>query len=207
MVNPDSMLQSYKIINRDPRKSAEALLSAMLQLLTIRDRYTLNHNQRVADYATRMASRLDLPPREVENIRMGGLLHDIGKIVFSQKLFDNDSETLTADMRSEIQRHPLTGMSLLKAVHVPDPVLECVYFHHERWDGTGYPCGLKSDEIPLGARIISVADCFDAITTDRPYQKRKSRWEAIGILQQLSGRNLCPELVNVFCDEIRTNTG
>ena len=85
------------------------------------------------------------------------------------------------------------------------PVLEYVYCHHERIDGNGYPQGLKADEIPLGAKIIAVADCFDAITTDRPYQKRKTREEAFEILRKMAGSHLCSELVEMFIEDIETN--
>jgi HD-GYP domain-containing protein (c-di-GMP phosphodiesterase class II) len=109
------------------------------------------------------------------------------------------------DMLAEVHRHPCVGMSILKYFRFPPPIPEYVYCHHERIDGKGYPCGISSAEIPLGAKIISVADCFDAITTDRPYQKGKSIPEALLILDQLSGKSLSPEIVADLFKEIRQN--
>ena len=86
----------------------------------------------------------------------------------------------------------------------PTPVLEYIYYHHERMDGSGYPCGLKAGDIPLGAKIIAIADCFDAMTTDRPYQKRKSCREALARLQSMRGDALCSDLVNAFVNDIKT---
>ena len=104
-----------------------------------------------------------------------------------------------------MQQHPHVGATFLESIGMLTPVLEYVHCHHERMDGTGYPRGLTADKIPLGAKIISVADCFDAITSDRPYQKRKSPRQAFRILRQLSGNSLQPSLVAVFIEEVEEN--
>jgi HD-GYP domain-containing protein (c-di-GMP phosphodiesterase class II) len=108
-------------------------------------------------------------------------------------------------MRAEIQRHPEIGVRFLNAIHVAQPVIDCVRYHHERLDGSGYPFGLKADAIPLGARIISVADCFDALTTDRSYQKGRTTAEAVEIIKRLGDKNLPPELVTELICDIREN--
>lgn len=171
----------------------------------IMDFYTRDHARRVAIYAMRLARRVGLPPEEVENIALGGLLHDIGKVGLSPRIFRNKEATLSAEMQEEIRQHPSIGVSLLKGIEFPTPVLDYVYYHHERGDGSGYPCGLTADKIPLGAKIISVADCFDAITTDRSYQKGKNRKDAFAILKKARGNGFCPGLVEAFIEEVKEN--
>ena len=183
----------------------ERRLSSVSDALAIRDRYTDSHARRVAAYAERLARRLGLCEPEIEIVRTGGLFHDIGKLGFSDRTFSNADVKVSADMQEEIRRHPTLGAFLLQDLNCVSPVLDCVHYHHERVDGKGYPFGLKLDEIPLSARIISVADCFDAITTDRPYQKGKSPGDALTILREIKGKSLDPALVDAFCEEIEEN--
>lgn len=191
--------------------SSEALasdfqrLSAISSALKTKDQYTEGHARRVALYAMRLARRLRLPSEEIGNIGIGGLLHDVGKIGLSDRIFSNKTEQLAGELLEEVRRHPDIGVSLLEGIDSLLPVLDYVHYHHERMDGSGYPCGLKSDEIPLGARIISVVDCFDAITTDRPYQRRKTCAEAFVILRRMANHELCPDLVEAFVADIEEN--
>ena len=178
-------------------------LTPVAALLDIKDRYTREHALRVAIYARRLAERIGLHATAVENIRLGGLLHDIGKIGLSAKVLNNTHNRLTDDMLTEV--HPQIGVAFLKAFEIPAAVLNFVQYHHEKMDGSGYPFGLKNDQIPLGAKIIRIADCFDAITTDRPYQQRKSWLEAVAILRQISGTDLDPRLVDAFIADIKEN--
>jgi putative nucleotidyltransferase with HDIG domain len=178
-------------------------LSTIATALAIKDPYTREHNCRVAIYARRLAERIGLNATAVKNIRLGGLLHDIGKIGLSAKVLNNKLDQLSGDMLAEVHLHPLTGATILRDFNVPAAVIDFVQYHHEKMDGSGYPFGLKSDQIPLGAKIIRVADCFDAITTDRPYQQRKSWIEALAILRQLSGTDLSPLLVQAFIADIK----
>lgn len=180
-------------------------LSAINSALKTKDQYTEGHARRVALYAMRLARRLRLPSEEIRNIGIGGLLHDIGKIGLSDCIFSNQTDRLAGELLEEVRRHPDIGVSLLKGIESLSPVLDYVHYHHERMDGSGYPCGLRSDEIPLGARIISVVDCFDAITTDRPYQKRKTCAEAFAILSRMANHELCPDLVEALVVDIEEN--
>ena len=172
-------------------------------VLEITDRYTRKHAWRVAVYARRLAERIGLDTAAVENIRLGGLLHDIGKIGLSAALLNNTHDQLSDDMLAEVRLHPLMGVAVLNDYDIPAAVVEFVQYHHEKIDGSGYPFGLKGDQIPLGAKIVRVADCFDAITTDRPYQQRKSYVEALSILRQISGTDLDPDLVQTFSIDIK----
>lgn len=180
-------------------------LAALSVALGAQDAYTRGHALRVAAYAERMAQRLGLSSENVETVRIGGLLHDIGKIAFSPSLINNTRERLSDAMRDEIRRHPEIGGQFLKDIHLAEPVIDCVRYHHERLDGSGYPFGLSAAYIPMGARIVSVADCFDALTTDRSYQRGRTTAEALDILKGLGAENLSPELVAELIAEVREN--
>jgi HD-GYP domain-containing protein (c-di-GMP phosphodiesterase class II) len=193
--------------NIQPQYTAAQInkLSAIDTALGTKDPYTQGHARRVSVYAMRLASRMGLTAEEVRHIGIGGMLHDVGKIGLNERIFDNTTGHLCQEMQAEVRRHPYLGVLLLEGSDFPTPVLDYIYYHHERMDGSGYPCGLKADDIPLGAKIIAVADCFDAITTDRPYQKRKSCRDAIALLHAMSGDTLCSDLVTAFVNEIEEN--
>ena len=180
-------------------------LSTIAAALGIKDPYTREHNRRVAIYARRLAERIGLDARTVEKIQLGGLLHDIGKIGLSAQVLNNTHDQLSGDMMAEVHLHPLMGAAILKNLDVPVPVIDYVRYHHEKMDGSGYPFGLRNNQIPMGAKIIRVADCFDAITTDRPYQQRKNWIEALAVLRQISGTDLNPSLVAAFIADIKEN--
>ena len=179
-------------------------VTAVAGALGARDAYSEGHGERVGIYAERLARRLELTTEEVERIRIAGVLHDIGKIGFSDQVFTNEETRVNEDMLLEIRSHPQWGYDILKNLEFLGPALEYVYGHHERLDGKGYPRGLSGPEIPLGARIIAVADCFDAITTNRPYQDGKTPQQAFAILNEQAGDALDPVLVDAFIDEIES---
>jgi putative nucleotidyltransferase with HDIG domain len=191
-----------------PCYDAETQISKLTRIATVlglKDPYTREHASRVAIYARRLAECIGLNATAVENIRLGGLLHDIGKIGLSTKILSNTHNPLSGDMLAEVRLHPLMGVAILNDFDLPVPVIDIVQYHHEKMDGSGYPFGLKGNQIPLGAKIIRVADCFDAITTDRPYQQRKSWIEALAILRRISGTDLSLELVKTFIVDIKEN--
>lgn len=177
-------------------------VTAVAGALGARDAYTEGHGDRVGIYAERLARRVELDDDEVERIRIAGILHDIGKIGFSDRVFTNEDTSMNEDMLLEIRSHPQWGHDILRHLEFLGPSLEYVYGHHERMDGQGYPRGLEGDDIPIGARILAVVDCFDAMTTDRPYQKGKTPQQAFDILGHLAGESLDPGLVEAFIEEI-----
>ncbi|MEZ7197079.1 HD-GYP domain-containing protein [Pseudodesulfovibrio karagichevae] len=187
------------------RRDMVNTITAVAHALGARDAYTEGHGERVGVYARRLAQRLDLPAAEVERIRIAGTLHDIGKIGFSDRIFSSEDTPLTKEMVDEIHRHPEWGRDILKNLDFLGPALEYVYAHHELMDGSGYPRGLKGEDIPLGARILCVVDYFDAMTTDRPYQRGRSVEEAFDILRSLAGSCLDADLVETFILEVETN--
>jgi len=171
-----------------------------------RDEYTEGHGERVGTYSARLARRLGLSDDEVEQVRIAGILHDIGKIGFSDRMFCNEDTTNREAMMLEIRSHPQWGYDILSSLDFLGPVLDYVYAHHERLDGRGYPRGLEGEDIPLGARILSVVDCFDAMTTDRPYQRGRPVEVALGILGGMADAGaLDPEVVEAFMIEIEEN--
>lgn len=193
--------QLYEQIKHNTLSTVTAVVGA----LGARDAYTEGHGERVGIYAERMARRLGLPDKDVEYIRIAGVLHDIGKIGFSDQIFSNEDTSINEDMLLEIRSHPQWGYDILKDLDFLGPALDYMYAHHERLDGRGYPRGLTASEIPLGARILAVVDCFDAMTTDRPYQKGKTPQEAFDILGKIAGDALDPEIVIAFIDDIEEN--
>ena len=180
-------------------------LMRMTYALGLRDKYTHAHAHRVAHYSKRLAIRAGLPMHDVMQVAMGGMLHDVGKLALSDRIFSDQKAAYSQEMLMEVRNHPLIGAYLLKKVSCGRLISDAVLFHHERINGTGYPFGIKGNAIPLSARIVSVADCFDAITTDRPYQKRKSCQAAFSVLESVAGTSLAADLVSLFVDEIRGN--
>ena len=198
-------LIKYQERLRNDAEKQNSRLTTIGAVLGLKDPYTREHARRVAIYACRLAGRIGLNAGEVENIRLGGLLHDAGKIALSSKVLHNTHRQLSGEMLAEVRQHPQLGAAILRDFDLPAAVIDMVLYHHENMDGSGYPFGLKSFQIPLGAKIIRVADCFDAITTDRPYQQRKSWIEALTILRKFSGTGLNPMLVKAFIADIKEN--
>jgi putative nucleotidyltransferase with HDIG domain len=170
----------------------------MAHALAARDAYTEGHTERVARIAVQIARQLGLKAQDVEYVRLGGILHDIGKIGFSDRLFDPHGAKNPPDVVKEIINHPSAGAEILHALDFLGPALNYVHCHHERPDGKGYPRGLKDEEIPLGAKVLAVADAFDAMTTDRPYQKGKPPAVALDILRKHAGTKWDTDCVAAF---------
>ena len=181
------------------------ILGEISAALGEKDIYTQAHGHRVAVYAMRLARRLGLSEEETRNVAIGGLFHDVGKLALSDRIFTNRDAHLSNDLRQEVNCHPLIGAALLKDIYFLEPMVDFVLFHHEREDGNGYPFGLKETEIPIGAKIVSIADCFDAVTTDRPYQKGQSVSAAYKILRQGCHSYFCEVYVETFIEEIEEN--
>lgn len=169
------------------RRNIIATVSTMAKALAARDAYTEGHAERVGQISGLIAAELGLSEKDTELVQLAGLLHDIGKIGFPDYLFLPHEEYLPGEIVREIVRHPTTGAEILKDIDFLSEVLPHIRYHHERPDGQGYPNKLKDADIPLGAKIISVADAFDAITSDRPYQKARTFQEALTILKKGAG--------------------
>ena len=162
-----------------------------------KDRYTQGHCQRVADYACALAEAVGFDGQILLWFRMGALLHDVGKIVVPTEVL-NKAGRFTSEERSMMERHPDAGVELLRDMDFPWDIRPMVRHHHEWWSGGGYPDRLSGDEIPLSARILCIADVYDALTTDRPYRPGYSRERAIEIMEADTGRIFDPDLFPVF---------
>jgi putative nucleotidyltransferase with HDIG domain len=165
-----------------------------------RDVYTGSHSQRVAQLSGRIAARLGLPEEEVELARLAGSLHDLGKLAIPEEILRKPA-ALSDPERLVLERHPQIGFRMLESLGV-DPVAEWVLRHHERWDGAGYPDGLAGETIPLGARIVFVADAFDAMTSDRVYREPLTHEQAVEELRRCAGSQFDPGVVAAFVTEL-----
>jgi putative nucleotidyltransferase with HDIG domain len=173
------------------------LLSAMLRTLDLRDRMTARHSAAVARYAREIAIALELPEAEQELAHTAGLLHDIGKFVFPDSILKGNSR-LTDEEYEIVKMHPFHGAQVLAQIEGYGPVANIVLAHHERIDGTGYPNGMPGEQIPLIARIISVADTYDVMTSRDSYRKPVTSQTAIAELRRVSGTQLDGEIVETF---------
>ena len=199
----EALIEELKSLNRRIRQGALQTVAAIAGALGARDASSEGHAQRVAEYALRLGRRYGLPSDELEYVRIGGLLHDIGKIGFSDRMFRNENRTSDNGMTDEIQRHPRIGSEILQNLEFLGPALDYVRNHHERIDGAGYPRGLSGKQVPIGAQIVAVADCFDAMITDRPYRKGVKLEDAFSELRKLAGKAFSRDLVEVFIHEIQ----
>lgn len=184
------------------------IVSMWGQSIESADRYTQGHCERVADRACALASAVGFDEGTLLWFRMGALLHDVGKIVVPPEIL-NKPGPLTADERAIMERHPDAGVALIDDLEFPWDVRPMVRHHHEAWNGSGYPAHLAGEEIPLSARILCVADVYDALATDRPYRPAFSHQHTLQIMQEDAGRIFDPALFSVFrevCDGRMTRT-
>jgi len=194
----EMLVKELEEMNQQIRHNTIATVSSMAKALAARDAYTRGHAERVGQIAGLIAAEMRLTEKETDLVELAGLLHDIGKIGFPDYLFLPHEGDSPREILREITRHPATGAEILKDLDFLGPALSYIRCHHERPDGRGYPDGLKSADIPLGAKIIAVADGFDAITTDRPYQKGQTYDEALSILKDGAGSKWDSECVGAF---------
>jgi len=172
-------------------------MGAIVSLLDARDAYTAGHSHRVSAYSEALARDFGLSKQEVDDIRIGALLHDIGKIGVPDEVL-RKHERLTKEEFDLMKQHPTIGRRVLEQIAHFDKYLDAVELHHENLDGTGYPRGLRGEQIPVAARIVKVADVYDALSTDRPYRKAMSREEVHDVLRKGSGSHFDRMLVEIF---------
>ena len=172
-------------------------IQGLVITLEAKDKYTSGHSRRVTEYGVTIAKALNFPPAELEKMEWAGLLHDIGKIGIRLESL-NKPKKITREEHEMFKDHTVMGKQILESIHFLRDIIPLVYHHHEWYDGSGYPEGIKGDKIPLGARVLTVADSYDAMTSDRPYRKAMSSEEAVAELNRYAGIQFDPRVVAVF---------
>ena len=176
-----------------------ATIEALALAIDAKDQTSQSHIRRVQLYAAALARALGMSENDIQGVKTAALLHDIGKLAVPEHILSKPGP-LTPEEFQKIRAHPKVGADIVSSVPFPYPVAPLILSHHERWDGKGYPAGLKGEEIPLGARILSVVDYFDALMAERPYHKAMSSDAAVGLLQQEAGKGLDPAVVAKFIE-------
>ncbi len=189
----------------ETRPRALSIIYALAATVDAKDHYTYGHSRKVSDYSVAMAEALDLPQDRIATIRAASLLHDIGKVGIPDSILSKEGP-LTDEEWEPVKIHPKLGVEILR--HIIDLIncLPAILHHHERYNGKGYPSGLKGDSIPLEGRILAIADAYDAMTSPRPYRKQQSAQQALEELRRCAGTQFDPELVERFCTLIESAT-
>ena len=172
-------------------------IRALVNALEARDKYTSGHSQRVTDIAAGITRKMGLSPEATDTIVFAGMVHDIGKIGISEFIL-NKPANLTEEEFRQIQKHPGIGEHILAPVAADEEIMRLVRNHHEHYDGSGYPDGLRDKQIPLGARILAVADAFEAMTSERPYRKALSPQAAYAEIERCKGTQFDPDVVDIL---------
>ncbi len=177
-------------------------IEAIARAIEAKDPYTQGHSKRVSKYCSRIAQRLGVDPEEMHDIEIAGLLHDVGKIGISDAILGKPTK-LSIEEYEEIKEHPLISLKIIDPIQELKRVKEYVKYHHEKWDGTGYPQGLKAEAIPLGARILSVADAFDTMWIGRQYHAAWDLETVVREFQKNKGSQFDPHVIDAFTDLLR----
>lgn len=194
----ESLLDKFKHDNSTTKNHIIEIVTSLASAIDAKDEYTKDHSASVSRYSVALAKAINLPDREIERIRLGALLHDIGKIGIPENILRKPAQ-LNEEEWAILRQHPAIGAD---KILMPNPALHdlipIVKYHHERWDGQGYPEGLKGEEIPLAARIVAIADSYHALISDRPYRKGLSVHKACQILEEGADKQWDRELVRQF---------
>lgn len=204
-------VETYTSILDDLKKNIDdkdielvASIKTLISIINAKDRYTYSHVERVVIYSRLLADKLKLCEIDKSNLIYGAYMHDIGKINIPKEILVKRMK-LEKDEWEELKQHPDNGVEIIKSVESLKDVIPLIKHHHERYDGKGYPNGLSGEEIPYLARVLTVVDSFDAMTSNRPYNRRKSYEEGIEELRKCSGEQFDPEIVKAFIEVIESN--
>jgi len=210
-IEPDDLVRIikarlYRTAEVEVARVGQAYLDTVKVLTNViegRDRYTRGHVERVSLYARWLAQELRWPPEHVRMLEFGARLHDIGKIIIPSAVL-NKAGKLTGEEWEMMKKHTLAGGKMLEGITHLRGTLPYVLYHHERWDGTGYPKGLKESEIPIQGRVLALADVYDALTTERPYHPARPVPEVLRFIEMQSGQHFDPKLAPIFIKLIET---
>jgi HD-GYP domain-containing protein (c-di-GMP phosphodiesterase class II) len=197
------LLQNYHLYTNTHLNYFNTIKSLVLAM-EARDPYTKGHSERVTEYALVIANEMGLRPEQVQMIKYCGALHDVGKIAISDTIL-NKKGSLTRAERMQIERHPVEGAAVISPLTFLRDGVSLIKYHHERFDGSGYPDGLKGDRIPVTARILACADAYDAMTSERAYKRRLTNQQAIVELRNNAGTQFDPQVTDVFIKSLQTS--
>jgi putative two-component system response regulator len=192
----EDALERYRLI-KSILRGDENTMRSLVHVLELKDPYTRGHSERVANYAVMIATRFGLSEEALSSIGYGSWLHDCGKIGVSESILNYEGPLDETEIHV-IRNHPLWGADVARKGHLTGTIVDIILSHHERYDGKGYPSGLRGEEIPFEARIVSVADIYDALTTERPYRMAYTQERALEMLLSMKGNVLDPKLVDCF---------
>ena len=189
--------ENLRTANRRLSDAYEATIEGWSHAMDLRDRETEGHSRRVTELSIKLAQAMGMSDEEIVHMRHGALLHDMGKIGIPDSILHKPTD-LTEQEWATMRQHPRFAFEMLNSIEYLREALQIPYFHHEKWDGTGYPQGLQGEQIPIAARIFAVADVWDALTSDRPYRPAWSREAALNYIQEQSGMHFDPQVVELF---------
>lgn len=196
-IGRSDLFSAVRRLCADLDQTQEEMIKGWLRMLSLRDHETEEHTQRVTELAVRMARAMDFTDDDLLYFRRGSLLHDIGKLGIPDSILHKPGPLTEGEW--EIMRlHPVYAFQILSPIPCLQPALEIPFYHHEKWDGSGYPKGLKGEQIPLAARIFAVADVWDAITSARPYRPAWSEEAALKYVIDQGGKHFDPRMIEVF---------
>ncbi len=201
----ENALETYQLkidnenLIQDLKELFSGTVKAIIEALDAKDSYTLGRSRRVAFYALKIVNKMSLTPAEASQIELAGLLHDIGMIGVTEEIL-NKSQKLTDEEFEKVKMHVQYSVKILEDIKQLYEITEIIKYHHEYYNGCGYPYGLKGEEIPLGSRIIAIADAYDSMVSNRAYRNSLTPEQAIEIMRQGAGKQFDPNLLQIFID-------
>ena len=197
--------EKLKKLTKKSKQSLIESIFAFAKTIELKDHYTGEHVEKTVYYAAEIARELGLSEEEIMHIRQAAVLHDLGKVGISEKILLKKSKLKKKEFK-EIMKHPQIGTDIIRPIKFLHDIIPFILYHHENWDGKGYPTGLKGEDIPIGARIISLSDVYQALISDRPYRKAYPKPKAIKIIKELSGTKFDPKVVKAFLKILKRRT-
>lgn len=198
----ESLKEGLEKVSRRANQTIMKTISTFIKTIDVESVYTVEHAEKVSQYATKISKILNLSENKIDLINLASLLHDIGKIGISRKILFKNGK-LTEEGYDRVKKHPEIAVDIIRSIRDFRGIIPIILHHHERWNGKGYPEGLKGEDIPLGARIMAVADVYHALTSNRPYRKAYSKNKAMEIIKNSSGTDFDPKIVEIFLKILR----